>query len=288
MLGGRPGGRREQVDVARLRHALVGRFLKLGRERSDQEIGQSRGKTIEQRDLHALAAYEDIPPPGRRREIDRVAHHLRLVDRRRRARQAGSAGDGMGVERRVDRGRVDHADVDPAALVDQLRADCLGKPAHRKFSARIGRLYRHAAEADCRADIHDGTGVARAHVLQRNTGAVHAAHVGDVGDPAELLIRHVGELREHTDAGVVHPNVERPHAGHDRGGGGMQGGIVGDICRERLDRAATFGQLRFDVVERHLAAGDEGHAPATLNEQPRGAATDAGRTSGNNGEAGGR
>ena len=154
--------------------------------------------------------------------------------------------------------------------------DRLAEAADGAFGAGVGGQRGQAVEDDGGADVDDRAGVARDHAAECGAGAVDGAHVGDVGDAAELVGRDVQEAAIDAVAGAVDPNGEGAELGFQRGRGGFEGGVVRHVGRGGGGVGAGGEEFVADGGEAGGAAGDEADAPAFAGKAQGGAAANAG------------
>ena len=226
---------------------------------------------------HGRQADVDLAPPVVRRPVDRVRRDLRLVDRRHRLRLLRQLRPAPRELGRVERGEVDHRDVDVPAVVLDLRDHGLGESLARVLRAAVRRLQRDAAEGERRADLDDRAAVALGHPLQRGARPPDHAVVRDVGRAPVLVRLDVEELRVDRRHRVVDPDVDRPELALRRLRGRLDLVGVGDVGREDERLAAAFLDLGGDALETRLGRGRGARSSRRPREPARGRAADAAR-----------
>ena len=193
---------------------------------------------------------------------------------------AGQLGPHPGELRRVDRGHLDHGDVDGGLVVQQLAAQRGGEPVDGVLGAAVGGLQRDAALPQRRPDLHDRPAIARPHPGQRRHRAVHEAQVGHLGDPAELLRGDLGERGEHRGEGHVDPDIDGSEGVLYLLRGRIHLGEIGDVRRDGERPAARPLHVARRAFQARLTARDQPDAVPALGELPGRGPADARARSG--------
>src|ERR1700678_1266326 len=133
-------------------------------------------------------------------------------------------------------------------------------------------------EGNCRADVHDASVSAWAHVGQRHARAVNSPMIRHIGHSLKFRFGYIAETAIDAVSGAVDPHVDRTELGDDGVRGSKKSGGVRYVRLGR--RRTTSGRFYVLATSRQpfRSTRDEAHAPTAPGKQGSRTATDAGRS----------
>jgi hypothetical protein len=228
-VGGPVAGRRRVQVVPPVRiDRLVG-LLRVEAFAREVDVAEPRRELVAPDGLHGRPRDEELAPPMRRREDDRLRRDLGLEDRRHGLRVPGQLRPPPLELRRVERRQVHHRHVDAAALVHELRPQRLGEALERVLRAAVRRLERDSPVRERGPDLDDRAAVPGPHPAEGGEGAVDRAEVRDLRRAGELVRIDLPGRRVDGRHRVVDPDVDRAELGLDTRRSILDRGRVGHV-----------------------------------------------------------
>src|SRR5665213_3093135 len=133
-------------------------------------------------------------------------------------------------------------------------------------------------EGNCRADVHDASVSAWAHVGQRHARAVNSPMIRHIGHSLKFRFGHIVETAIDAVSGTVDPHIDRTEFGDDGIRGAKEGRGIGYVrLGGRRDAPCRFYVLATSR-QTFRSTRDEAHAPTAPGKQGSRTATDTGRS----------
>jgi hypothetical protein len=133
-------------------------------------------------------------------------------------------------------------------------------------------------EGNCRADVHNASVSAWAHVGQRHARAVNSPMIRHIGHSLKFRFRHIVETAIDAISGTVDPHVDRTELSDDGIRGSKKSGGVRYVGLG--GRRTTSGRFYVLAASRQpfRSTRDEAHVPTAPGKQGSRTATDTGRS----------